>query len=206
MIFLLAGKGEVNTLSNSEEKNSLSYLTQHFTSSAHPLEKLKTWIQGAFWHSWPPSIVVGQILSVCSWIFAAASSGISSHVGHCRRGRVAVPPCKHNLASLGVFKERYQRLTGGLVGNQDIGNRGRGRRSVIQKELMTKPKRWDLWSNCFLCVGAGTPWLRHCSGLLWHGPPLLPLLVSCCLQQGSAGTWFAGKCSCKHWESGEGEP
>lgn len=36
--------------------------------------------------------------------------------------------CKQNLASLGIFKERYQSLTGGLMGDQDslnFGNRGR---------------------------------------------------------------------------------
>lgn len=38
--------GETNILSDSEEKNLYPLLTQHFASSALPLEKSKTLIQG----------------------------------------------------------------------------------------------------------------------------------------------------------------
>lgn len=47
---------------------------------------------------------------------------------------------------------------GGRSGQLDLGNRGRGTRSVIQTQLMAKTKRRDLQNAWFwaVCVGAGT--------------------------------------------------
>lgn len=126
MIFLLAGKGEIIVLSNSEEKNifiqSHSALHFHYT----PFGKIKNLNPGWSLTSLTPVLWWAKFYQ---FTLLLHPQGFPLMLGIVTGdGWLSLLLCKQNLASLGIFKERYQSLTGGLMGDQDslnFGNRGR---------------------------------------------------------------------------------
>lgn len=124
------------------------------------LEKLKTWIQGDLWHLWPQHCggtnLISLLLDLCCYILRDSLScwALSEGMGGC-------PSCFVNITWL--HRHFLRKISeadwwvNGISGELNLGNRGRGRKSVTQKELLAKAKKWNLWNTSFLCAGAGTP-------------------------------------------------
>lgn len=129
--FFIGNIWEANILSTSEEKNLYPLLMQCFASSVLPLEKSKPSIQGDLRHPWPQCCAGMKFIcllpdlcccvlrgSPTRWLLLEGMDGLSSSLSLLLRKGIVVP-WKHSLTSLDIFKERYQRLNGELMGDQD---------------------------------------------------------------------------------------